>query len=260
MNFCITRIWTIVLRVFYGSRRDLNKLFELTYWPFIDILLFGFIGVSFATAQDTNLLLAFMSGLVLWQVAYRTNLEIARNVLQELWDNNLINFMASPLTIAEWLAGLMLTGLLCTLFTVTFGALCVKLMYNTNIFTLGWPMIVFALQIAASGWVLGLIAASFLMRWGEKIQTIVWAMGWLPAPFCSVYYPVEVLPAWAQTISKGLPMTYVFEALRTYIKTGQVMLTELCISAALLVLYFTLSLCLFFYMLNKRKDIGLASL
>ena len=260
MNFSFARVWTIVLHIFYGSRHDFNRLAEITYWPFIDILLFGFIGVSFASSQQSNLMLAFLGGLVLWQVAYRTNLEISRNILQELRDKNLINLLATPLSTAEWIMGLMLTGGIVIIFTCVFGAACVCMLYHTNIFAIGFPLGIFVALLAMSGWVLGLLSASVLMRWGQRVETVVWAIGWLPAPFCSVYYPTDVLPAWAQTISKCLPMTYVFEALRVYIKTGILSYSYILMAIVLLGIYLTAALCLFFAMLHHRKNKGLTNI
>ncbi len=254
------RIWAVILRNFYASRRDFNRLFDFTYWPFIDIFLFGFICVWLTSKEHSTLLLTLMLGLVLWQVAYRTNLEISRSLVQELWDNNLINIFSTPITIFEWILGLMLTGILCLCITVTVGSLAVKLIYGQNIFVIGWPILVFILLLAMSGWILGLIGASFLLNWGQRVETMVWAMGWLPAPFCSVYYPVDVLPAWAQCVSKTLPMTYAFEAMRSVVIKGYLPKNYLIISFLLNSLYLILATLLFLFMLKKRKNKGLANL
>lgn len=255
-----TRIWTVVLRNFFAARRDFNRLFDFTYWPLIDIFLFGFLGVWLTSKEHSTLLLTLMVGLVLWQVAYRTNLEISRNILLELWDNNIINVLSTPLTLVEWLLGLMVTGLLSLIITVSMGALFVKMIYGTNIFALGSSLFIFIGLLAMSGWVLGLIGSSFLITWGQRVDTMVWAMGWLPAPFCSVYYPLDVLPAWAQTISKMLPMTYAFEAMRSVVIKGYLPLDYIAISFLLNVVYFTAALLLFAFAVKRRKIKGLGNL
>lgn len=256
----LTRIYAVMLRIYYGSKRDLGRIFDFTYWPLIDIFLFGYIGVSLSTQQNNTLFFALILGLALWQVTYRTNMEISRNFLQELWDNNLVNLFSTPLTVMEWLFGLMLTGLLSISITVMFGALMVKLIFGQNIFVFGPSIILYILLLAMSGWVLGIIASTFLMLGGKRVETMVWAISWLPAPFCSVYYPVDVLPAWAQTISKALPMTYAFEGVRTTLTTGTIPVNDLLTSLALNILYLVLATGIFFLALKRSKNKGLASL
>jgi ABC-2 type transport system permease protein len=255
-----TRIWTVILRYFYGSKRDLGRIFDFTYWPLVDIFLFGYIGVSLTTQQNTNLLLALILGLVLWQVTYRTNMEISRNFLQELWDNNLINLFSTPLTTIEWILGLMLTGLLSITITVLFGALTVRLFFDQNIFVFGPSIIFYILLLAMSGWILGMLGATFLMLGGKRVETMVWAIGWLPAPFCSVYYPVDVLPHWAQMVSKALPMSYAFEGVRSTLATGLIPVQLLLTSFVLNILYLVGMIALFYLALKRSKNKGLATL
>jgi len=260
MEFAWYRIWTVILRYFYANTRTVSTLLDFLYWPLIDILLFGFIGTSMATqCANNNLVLNLLTGMVLWQVTFRTNLEVAKNLLQELWDANLINFFATPLQTSEWIMGLMFLGPLSTLFTIPYGAFIVYITMGQNIFTLGWFILVMIGLLTIGGWILGLIAASFLIRYGQKMDSIIWAIGWLPAPFCSVYYPLETLPVWMQTISKLLPMTYAFEAMRIFTSTNTISWHHVGISLGMNLLYLCGALALFFYMFNKSKEQGLST-
>jgi ABC-2 type transport system permease protein len=256
----LRNIRTVALRYFYVSLHDFNKIIDFLYWPLLDILLYGFIGISFADKQHPTTVLAFLTALVLWQVVYRANLEISRNIVQELWDNNLINLLTTPLTVGEWMSGLMFTGLVSTFFTVPFGALAVYLIYGYNVFSIGVSFLLFATLLIMSGWILGLIGSSFLIWGGQRIETIVWAVGWLPAPFCSVYYPLSILPGWMQLIGNCLPMTYVFEAMRLLIREGILSRQYLMIALCLNIFYCLLFYCFFNFMLNKSKDRGLTKL
>jgi len=255
----VSRINTVVLRYFYGMRRDLGRLFEFIYWPTIDIFLFGFLGKSLDTGQET-LVMSLMAGLVLWQVATRTNMDISRNLVQELWDDNLVNMLSTPLRLTEWLMGLVVIGLAGTIFTVFFGAFLVKVLLGPNIFVLGLPLIIFTLLLVMSGWILGLIGASFLVSWGQRFETMIWAISWLPAPFCGVYYQVEVLPQWAQVFSKTLPMTYAFEGVRKYIATGSLDWHIIGISFVLNLIYLLGMVLIFCWLFRRSKNRGFASL
>ncbi|MCX5922687.1 MAG: ABC transporter permease [Candidatus Dependentiae bacterium] len=258
MVFKFSRAWTVVLRYLYSHRNGMSSLFDYFYWPLIDMLIFGFVGTSLSTQQNSTVVINLIAGLILWQVSFRTHLEVSRNLLQEIWDENLVNFFATPLTIAEWIVGLMMTGLLGTLITVPYGALLMKLIFNLNLFSIGISLLPLILLLVVSGWVLGFIASGFLIYWGQRIETIVWAIGWLPAPFCSVYYSVDILPHWMQIVSKCLPMTHAFEGMRYALTMGQIPYWHIAVSFTLNVVYLILALGFFMHMLRKSKAQGLS--
>jgi ABC-2 type transport system permease protein len=85
-------------------------------------------------------------------------------------------------------------------------------------------------------------------------------IGWLFAPFSAIYYPLDALPTSAQLIGKCIPMTYVFEAMRTKIKTGIIAWDQLAVSYLLNFIFLAVSLLFFWYMYNARKEIGLTRL
>ena len=260
MMISMPRVWTVVLRYFYASRRDLSKVFDFTYWPLIDIFMTGFLGVSLVPDSHSSMIVALLTALVVWQIAARTNMEISRNVLQELWDNNLVNWLATPLSVGEWLIGLMVAGLLSSIITFIFGAGAVYLIYGVSVFNVGPSIVLSLFSLAMGGWILGLIGSSFLIRWGQRVETMVWAMNWLPAPFCGVFYSVEILPGWAQVLSKILPMTYAFKALRGAIQMGEISYATLGVSFLLNAIYLIAALLLFYRMLSISKRRGLGNL
>ncbi len=253
INFSWVRVGTMIRRYWYEARRDISKLFDLTYWPLIDIVLMGFMG----TWLRADAVLPLMAGLVLWQVAYRTNLEISRNMLIEIWNNNLMNIFTTPLTAIEWLVSLMITGIAGATFTIFFGSSMVALLYQKNILSIGLSLIPCIGLLIVSGWILGLLASCFLVRWGQRVDTMVWVMGWIPTPFCSVYYPTEILPLWAQKVGAVLPMTPIFGAIRAAITTGTLPWNLVAQGALLTALYFSLALALFLYMFKKTKISGI---
>jgi ABC-2 type transport system permease protein len=260
MELKLSRVWTVFLRYFYAHRNTPSSAFDFLYWPLVDMVLFGFIGVWLSKQQSSDkVVLSLVIGLVLWGIAYRTNLEISKNLVQELWDENLINFFATPLSLTEWICGLMLSGFLCIMFALPYGALLAYFIFGLNIFSIGFTIIPLIFLLIMSGWILGFIAAGILIYGGQKIETIVWAMGWLPAPFCSVYYPVEVLPNWMQFISKLLPMTYAFEGMRQALNTGTIPYYYLMVSFMLSFIYLIGTLIFFTFMFRKSKEQGLSN-
>ena len=69
--------------------------------------------------------------------------------------------------------------------------------------------------------------------------------GFALAPFSAVYYPIDVLPRWAQSSRPPLPMTYVFEGMRQVLRGDRPPVSDLLISFGLNFLYLALSVVFF---------------
>lgn len=260
MNF--SRISGVFLRYYYVLLKGPQQLADLFYWPLIDILLWGLTSVWIQSQNDTtaNLPLFLMTGLIFWQVTWRGSVDISVSLLQEFWHRNLVNLFSTPLKLSEWAAGVLLLCLSKLVITVLFGSLAVYLLYSLNVYTVGWAFIPFAASLLIFGWVLGFLAASLIIYWGHQIEALAWMIGMLFAPFSAVFYPVSVLPEWAQAISWCLPTTYIFEGMRQILTTGTFPQHYFWISLALNLFYLFLSLSFLAYMFEKSRKKGLARL
>jgi ABC-2 type transport system permease protein len=259
MNF--SRIHAIFLRYSYALIKGPQQLSDLFYWPLIDIFLWGLTSLWFATQDPQgNVPLFLMSGLIFWQITWRGAIDISISLLQEFWHRNLVNLFSTPLKLSEWVFGISIFSICKLLVTVSFGISCVYAFYGLNIFAIGWAFIPFALILLIFGWSLGLLAASIIIYWGQRVEAIAWMIGYVFAPFSAVFYPINILPAWAQTISWSLPSTYIFEGMRQILHGGPFPLTYFYISLPLALLYFALSLYLFRFSFEKSRTKGLARL
>lgn len=258
----LNRIVAVIMRHLFAFKRNLDRLSDSFYWPTMDIVIWGLTSAWVQKSQTDipHFLLVMLTAIVFWQVVWRANYEISVNMLQEFWDQNLVNLFSSPLTVGEWVTAVLLIGVIKVLMAVGFCSLVVFVLYKLNIYTLGWMFLPFLVMLMLSGWILGFVGASFIIRYGQKVQTIAWTMGFLFAPFSAVYYPLNVLPQWVQTVSHFLPTMYIFEGMRSIIFTGQMPLDMLAKSFVLNVLYLTLAILLFLYMFEKSRAKGLSRL
>lgn len=256
------RVWAVCIRHLYVFRKNFDRLSDSFYWPVLDIILWGLTSAWVERSQVgvPHFILMLLTGLVYWQVVWRANYEISVNLLEEMWNANLVNLFSTPLKLSEWIAAAMLLGLLKLGVTVLVGSGAVYLLYQLNIFSVGYMTIPFFIILTIAGWTLGFIGASFIIYWGQKVQTIAWTMGFLLAPFSAVYYPLDVLPSSVQAVSRWLPTTYVFEGMRFILATGTMPLEMLGKAAALTALYLSLSIVLFVMMFEKSRAKGLARL
>jgi ABC-2 type transport system permease protein len=86
---------------------------------------------------------------------------------------------------------------------------------------------------------------------------VAFMLAFVFAPFCAVFYPVQILPFWAQKIAWALPPTYIFEGMRKILTANLFPASYFWTSMTLNALYLTLSIALFRYAFNKSRDRGL---
>lgn len=256
------RIQAVIIRHLYAYQRNLDRLTDSFYWPLMDIVIWGFTSVWIQKTQVgvPHIAMMLLTGLVFWQIVWRGNYEISVNLLEEFWNQNLVNLFSTPLTLSEWMAAVIILSIMKMFVTITVCVIAVYFLYATNIFVLGWYLLPFVVSLLMSGWIMGFLGSSIIVYWGQKVQTMAWTMGFLFAPFSAVYYPLSQLPEWVQRISLWLPTTYIFEGMRAVISTGTLDLSMLVKSLSLNVIYLIGALLLFRYMFEKSRAKGLARL
>ncbi|HEX4568947.1 MAG TPA: ABC transporter permease, partial [Dongiaceae bacterium] len=87
------RIGAMVLRHLYVLRGSWPRLFELAYWPTMQMIIWGFITV-FLYTNSSWVARAFgvlLSGVMLWDVLFRGQLGFTLSFMEEMWSRNLAN-------------------------------------------------------------------------------------------------------------------------------------------------------------------------
>lgn len=255
------RVMAVVKRHFLLTFRRLDRIINILYWPFLNIVLWGITSMWMQQqSQQPHILSMILTGLILWQIVFRVNLETAKGLFEELLHHNVVNLFSTPLTFSEWVVGMMIMGVINMTLVTICCATAAWLLYGVNIFMLGWHLIPFMLSLLLSGWFIGFLICALLIYWGLKAQDFVFTVGWIFSPFSAIYYPLDVLPPVAQSIGKFLPMTYIFEAMRSVLQTGKNIPSYVVISFILNIAYLGASLTFFHYMFEKSKSKGLARL
>lgn len=255
------RIKALVQRTFLLTFRGPDPLTDFFYWPLFDILIWGFAGSWMAKSTDNpGYAVIILTSLVLWQAVYRANLDISYNFLSELWSRNLINLFATPATIREWIAAHMIVGGINALVGALFGSVAIWFLYAISVVAVGPLFLLLFVILLFSGYSIGLFTSSMLVTWGNSAQKLVWVMGWFFVPFIGVYYPIEIMPYWAQTFAYCIPMTYMFKVLRVYVQSNFIDFTVLGSGVLLTIFYFSIAVTLFIWSFNASRKSGLARL
>lgn len=227
------------LRHLYPLKRDFDLLSDMIYWPIIDTLLWGITGQWLVdTSGNQSLISAILFGLVIWNIIWRAQSEVSRNLIDEIWNNNLVNLFSTPLTITEWIMGVTMLSILKTMVTLGVLAVAISVLYQIGIFQLSWWFLAFFAGATLTGWWMGFISAGVVLRYGPKYQTVVWTFPGILAPFSAIYFPVDKLPIWGQYISKVVPTSYILETMRSVLFGNGV-------SGQMLAISFVLNFCVF---------------
>ncbi len=256
-----SRVRGVFFRYFHILYRGSHVLADLFYWPLVDILLWGLTSVWILSQQHVeNLSLILMTGLIFWQITWRGSIDISTNLLQEFWCRNLVNLFSTPLKISEWCVGVLLLCLCKLLVSIAFGSFVVYLLYSLNVFQVGWLFLPFAFSLLIFGWTIGFLAAGVIIYFGHKMEALAWMIGAVFAPFSAVFYPVSILPSWAQLVSWALPTTYIFEGMRQVLSNASFPTGYFWMSMLLNLIYLGGSVFLFIFSFDKSRAKGLARL
>ena len=233
------RIAAILLRHFYLVRGSLSRLFPLFAWVAVDMVLWGFITryLNVVTSSGLNFVPIFLGAVLLWDFFTRVMQGVTTAFFEDVWSRNFLNIFATPLSIWEYVGGLVLSSIASSII-----GLIVMLALATTVFGLsfanyGIMLVPFLLVLFLYGIALGIFASAMVLRLGPAAEWFIWPIPALISPFAGVFYPISTLPFWMQYLSRLLPPSYVFEGMRAVISGAAVSGSELFWGGCLAVVY-----------------------
>lgn len=256
------RIWGVILRYLYLFKRSLDRQSDAFYWPTVDLVLWGITSKYFSeTSANPGLaILIVISGIVLWIMVWRGQYEITVNILEDLWNKNLVNMFVSPLKVWEWIASFIFLSIGKSVISILFAGLIAFLLYHVKVFSHGFQLVPHLFLLLMAGWWVGLLVGALIIRFGGKVQQFAWSAVFLISPFSAIYYPVSALPLWAQKFAMLVPTSYIFEGAREVIVTGHTDSTKLVMALLLNILYLVLAVTFFYSSFRKILNKGLVKL
>lgn len=257
--FSVSRVAAMVMRYVYLFKGSWPRLLELTYWPTMQMILWGFITLYLAQhssffAQAAGILVA---AVLLWDVLFRGQLGVSICFLEEMWSRNLGHIFVSPLRPGEFIVSLTVMSLFRTLIGVVPAALLAIWLYEVSVFDMGLPLLAFFLNLQVMGWSIGLFVCGVLMRWGLGAESIAWLAIFAIAPFSGIYYPLSVMPDWLQEIVRILPSAHVFEGMRAVLIENTFRWDLFVNAVALNLVYFAAGVMAFLYFFKLSRRHGL---
>ena len=255
----VRRIGGLLSRHLYLYQRSVARLLEIFYWPFLDLVVWGFITIYLAKQGNElhGAVTFFLGALILWDVLFRAQQGIALSFLEEMWARNLMNLFASPLTVGEYLTATMVMSILKVTAVGSLMMLFALVVYSYDIFAIGLALIPFIFNLLLSGWIIGVLTTSIIMRFGQQAEVLAWGMVFLFQPISCVFYPLEVLPEILQHIAWMVPPAHVFEGMRQVLLSQQFPGLHLIWATSLNFVYLTGMVFWFYHTFNICKERGM---
>lgn len=255
------RIKALALRHLYPVIRDFDLLSDMVYWPIIDTVLWGVTSQWLSESSgNIQIVLTILIALVLWNIIWRSQAEVSRNLMDEIWNKNLVNIFSTPLKLKEWVTAVLLLSVVKTLITLVFLVPVMYFLYHVSVFMMGWWLLVFFLGALMTGWWVGFISAGIVLRYGQKMQTVVWTLPGILLPFSAIYYPLEKLPEIVQPISLLIPTTYIFESMRSLLGGHGVDVKLIAACFALNIVWLSITIWFFVRSYHYSRNLGLGRL
>ena len=237
------RTAAIVLRQYYLLRGSPLRVLPIFAWVAIDIVLWGFITryLNTIASPGFDFVPVLLGAVLFWDFFTRVMQGVTMAFLEDVWSRNFLNLFASPLSIREYVGGLVLSCIATSALGLLTMVVLAATAFGLSFFAYGAMLVPFLLVLFLFGIALGIFASALVLRFGPASEWIVWPIPAFLSPFAAIFYPVSTLPHWMRMVSYLLPPSYVFEGMRAIVSGGAYRGTSLLLSAILAVLYILLA-------------------
>jgi ABC-2 type transport system permease protein len=228
------RIRAVARRQAYALIRTPPRWFDVLFWPVVDAVLFGSLGVYFSRQSGTGPkgVAYLLAGILLFHVVFQAEVSLSTGFMEETWSRNLLNIMVTPVTELEYVAGVVLFGLFKLVLGISTLALVAFSLYAFKITDVGWALVPIVAILLVVGWSVGLIVIGLILRFGQGAEILAWGLLAIIMPLSGVFYPVSALPGVLQPVAALLPTTHAFGAARTVVAGHPIPWGQLGLAAA----------------------------
>jgi ABC-2 type transport system permease protein len=213
------RVAAVVLRQLYLLRGSPARVAPLFAWVAVDIVLWGFISrwLDQVAGATFSFVPTLLGAVLLWDFFSRVMHGVTMAFFEDVWSRSFMNVFTSPLSIPEYVAGLVVSSVGTSAVGLLVMLALATLAFGLSFAGVGLLLVPFLLVLFLFGIALGIAATAVVLRLGPASEWFIWPVPAVVSPFAGVFYPVSTLPGWMQAVSRVLPPTYVFEAMRAVV-------------------------------------------
>ncbi len=213
-----TRIAAVIHRHWIVLRRSPHRWFEISFWPLMDVLLWGSLGVYAATQSTATIgsvqTSQLLAGITLFWILTQAQFAIALGVNEETWTRNILNVLTTPISETEYVIGIALFGMLKLVLCVVALTLATSFFFGFNLISVGWAVFPVIALLIVNGWAFGLFAVGLVLRFGQSAEILIWGINYALLAFSGVFFPTASMPKGIGSVARQLPTSRVFAILR----------------------------------------------
>jgi ABC-2 type transport system permease protein len=253
------RIKAVILRHAYEVYHNANHITYMVYWPIVNIVVWGFFTLYLRHGDRLRpgVISCLLGAVILWGLFNAFQRDMAVGFLEELWSRNLVSLFASPLSVTEYLTGLLIITFAKALIGLIVESLIACLFYHYNIFPMLVTLIPFILNLALFALTMGIVISGLIFRYTTKFQAMAWSFAGILMPLSCVFYPLSSLPSFLRPMASILPTTHSFEGMREAIERGGFSNTHFNWGLGLNMIYLIFAVLFFRSMFEAARSRGL---
>ena len=255
----LSRLAAIPLRQFYLYRGSAARVVPLFAWVTVDMVLWGFMTKFLGGLSQTNyrFVPALLGAVLFWDFMTRVMQGVTTAFFEDVWSRNFLNVFASPITVPEYIGGLLVSSVGTSLVGLVVMVIVAGLAFGLRFASYGVMLIPFIAVLFLFGMALGVAAIAIVLRLGPAAEWFVWPIPAILSPFAAVYYPLATLPVPLQWMARLLPPSYVFEGMRGIVNGRSFSAESLAIAFALSVVYILIAYWFFAWVFHYAVETGL---
>ena len=230
----------VVLRQFYLIRGSLSRVLPMFAWVAVDMVLWGFITryLNTVASSGINFVPTLLGAVLLWDFFTRVMQGVTMAFFEDVWSRNFLNIFATPLSISEYLAGLVVSSMATSSVGLAGHARAGDARFGLSFLSLRASCssrFCSCCSCSASRW--GLSAARWCCGWGRRRNG---SSG--RSPPCSRLLPASFIRSRRCRPGCGasralLPPSYVFDGMRAIVSGGHASGARLLWGGSLALLY-----------------------
>src|SRR4051812_26537176 len=159
INFNHRRLFAITYRYYLLLRDNFTRSFQILVWALLDVVLWGFITKYLDSLGNPgfSFVPVLLGAVTMWAFMTRAMQGLSTPFLEDVWARNLLNFFASPLTIGEYLGGLILASIGTSSIGLFAMVMLSAWLFGLSLWTLGAAFAAFVVLLFIFGIGLGII-------------------------------------------------------------------------------------------------------
>lgn len=173
-------------------------------------------------AQERRLTLFLLIGTLVWAYLSAILDDMSLVITWERWEGTIEHTLMAPVPRLWHLLGMSAFGVLHALLRTAAIMACALPFFSVNLSLVSWPATVAVLAVGSASLVgLGILAGILPLLYPERGVQMSFMVQALVLLVSGVYYGVDVLPGWLQTVSYASPATYLLRGVRAAIIDGK---------------------------------------